>query len=501
MTLTFAETHNMVAYLLKSNVSEGFNQVIDFLNGSSINKDLASPKQTALGKDISNPFMIGSLPKTICLMRKIELELLLYALLVNPTIYVSCIKQFLATTTIKKVNDVVQLGALIDGKKVVVSEDVIRRDLHLDDADGVECFPNEEIFAELARMGRKFNFCKYIFDSMVRNVDSPSKFLMYPRFLQVVINNQVNDLTSHNTRYTSPALTQKVFANMQKVGKGFSGVETPLFASMLVQPQSQAEEEKEEEDDADEMPIVAELEQDKHTQALEILKLKKRVKKLEKKKKSNSSGFKRIRKVGGKIEAIDADEDITLVDVEKDEKVVTMDAEPQGRINQENVNAASKGVSAAEPTVFDDEEIAQKLHDEEVQKAAARDKQEKDDLERAQLKAVEVLGSESTQEIPSNDPKEMSEEDIQNMLEIIPVSEFKVEALQVKYPIMDWEIHTEGSRTYWRIIRVGGITEAYHSFEDVLKGFNREDLVALWNLVKEKFSSAVPSIDKESFVG
>nr|GFB09156.1 hypothetical protein [Tanacetum cinerariifolium] len=109
---------------------------------------------------------------------------------------------------------------------------------------------------------------------------------------------------------------------------------------------------------------------------------------------------------GGKIEAIDADEDITLVDVEKDEEVVTMDAEPQGRLNQEEVNAASKGVSTVEPTVFDDEEvtmtiaqtliklkaeksklldeqIAQKLHDEEVLKATARDKQEKADMERA----------------------------------------------------------------------------------------------------------------------
>nr|GEV49288.1 hypothetical protein [Tanacetum cinerariifolium] len=47
----------------------------------------------------------------------------------------------------------VQLRALIDKKKVVVIEDVIRRDLRLVDADGVECLPNEEIFTELARMG------------------------------------------------------------------------------------------------------------------------------------------------------------------------------------------------------------------------------------------------------------------------------------------------------------------------------------------------------------
>nr|GFD59675.1 hypothetical protein [Tanacetum cinerariifolium] len=63
------------------------------------------------------------------------------------------IKKFCSTATVKKVNDVVQLRVIIDGKKVVVSEAIIRRDLHLDDADGVECLPNVEIFEELARMG------------------------------------------------------------------------------------------------------------------------------------------------------------------------------------------------------------------------------------------------------------------------------------------------------------------------------------------------------------
>nr|GEU48810.1 putative ribonuclease H-like domain-containing protein [Tanacetum cinerariifolium] len=595
---------------------------------SDRHKELTSPEQT-----VSDGIGVTAGDLKLLLL---GILLPMYALVVNPTIYVSCIKKFWATATLKKANDVVQLHALTDGKNVVVTEDVIRRDLHLDDVDRVECLPNEEIFAELARMGyekpppkltfykacfiasaviclatgKKFNFFKYIFANMVKNVDSPRNFLMYPRFLQVVINNQVDDLTSHNTRYTSPSLTQKVFANMRRVGQGFLGVETPLFSSMLVPPQ-QAEEEKEVKvpnapappspttspsppsqeptptphatphaSPPQEQPSsphdstipllntlmetcaslsqkITELEQDKHTQALEILKLKKRVKKLEKKKRSKHSGLKRLRK----IEAIDDDEDITLVDVETQEEVVTMDAELQGRIDQDDVNAATKEVSAAEPTVFDDEEvtmtmaqtlikmkaekaklldeqIAQRLHDEEVKKAAARDKQEKDDLGRAQVlqkqyddkeenidwnavaeqdmagykmehfkgmtydkvrhifereykkaqtlfkpdkdveepkkkrvaketliqesfkkrKAVEVSGSESIQEIPFNDPKEMSEEDVQNMLEIVLVFEFKVEALQVIYPIIDWEIHFE---------------------------------------VKEKFSTAVPDVDKE----
>nr|GEU41513.1 hypothetical protein [Tanacetum cinerariifolium] len=83
----------------------------------------------------------------------LELKELMYALIVNPTIYVSCIKQFWVSATIKKVNDVVKLRALIDGKRVVVTEDVIRQAFHLYDADGVECLPNEEIFTKLARMG------------------------------------------------------------------------------------------------------------------------------------------------------------------------------------------------------------------------------------------------------------------------------------------------------------------------------------------------------------
>nr|GEZ64162.1 hypothetical protein [Tanacetum cinerariifolium] len=112
------------------------------------------------------------------------------------------------------------------------------------------------------------------------------------------------------------------------------------------------------------------------------------------------------------------------------------------------------------------------------------------------LKAVEVSGFESTQDTSTNDPKEMSEEDVYNMFEIVLVSEFKVKALQVKYPLIDWEIYSEGSITYWKIIRVGGITKAYQSFKDMLKGFDREDMVALWRLVKEKFSTTIPTVDK-----
>nr|GEV83106.1 xylulose kinase-1 [Tanacetum cinerariifolium] len=189
MTLTFADTHNMIAYLTKSDASEGFNQIIDFLNGSSIK----------------------------------------YALTVNPNIYVSCIKQFWTSVAVKKVNDVMRLQALVDKKKVIITEATIRDALHLDDAEGIECLPMRR-----SSLSRKFNFSKYIFDSLVRNIDNSTKFYMYPRFLQLMIRKQVGDLSTHTTKYSSPALTQKVFANMRMVGKGCFRVETPLFKGMIV---------------------------------------------------------------------------------------------------------------------------------------------------------------------------------------------------------------------------------------------------------------------------
>nr|GFD40231.1 hypothetical protein [Tanacetum cinerariifolium] len=109
--LIFVETHNMTAFLTKSDVSEGFDQIVDFLNAHTIK----------------------------------------YVLVVNPTIYISCIRKFWSSVSIKKSNDVMKLQALIDRKKVIMTEDTIRQNLRLDDADGIDCLPNKDIFAEFAR--------------------------------------------------------------------------------------------------------------------------------------------------------------------------------------------------------------------------------------------------------------------------------------------------------------------------------------------------------------
>ncbi|GJS14208.1 hypothetical protein Tco_0408680 [Tanacetum coccineum] len=144
-----------------------------------------------------------------------------------------------ATAKVKTINGEVQIQALVDKKKVIITETSIRRDLQLADENGTECLPNATIFAELERMGAKttawnefsstmasdiiclatnqrFNFSKYIFDNMVKNFEGGVKFLMYPR-----------------------------------QGKDFSGRDTPLFQTTMVQDQEEGE--------GPVMPIVSDI--------------------------------------------------------------------------------------------------------------------------------------------------------------------------------------------------------------------------------------------------
>ncbi|GKD27563.1 hypothetical protein Tco_1233777 [Tanacetum coccineum] len=82
LMLVTQNTHNMVAFLSKPAESDGFEQIVDFLNAHPIR----------------------------------------YALSVNPTIYTSCIEQFWSTVKAKIINGEVQLYALVDGKKIIVTE-------------------------------------------------------------------------------------------------------------------------------------------------------------------------------------------------------------------------------------------------------------------------------------------------------------------------------------------------------------------------------------------
>nr|GEV34414.1 hypothetical protein [Tanacetum cinerariifolium] len=374
---------------------------------------------------------------------------------------------FWSTAMAKTINGEAQLHARVDGKEIIITEASIRRDLQLADEEGVYCLPNSTIFKQLALMeyekvsqkltlykpfffpqwkfvihtvlqclslkttawnefsstmayaiiylaaNQKFNFSKWIFDSMIRNLDNVSgKFLMYPRFVQVFLNKHIDGMSNHERKHISPSHTKKIFRNIRRAGKGFSGRVTPLFLIMMVQsklgegsamptdpyytptilqssssqpqkthkprkptrkvtqvPQPSdpmehvadeaihkelgdslvraattasslgTEQDSEAMGDTTAQTRVLELEKTKMSQYNEIVSLKRRVKKLEKRNRSRTHKLKRLYKVSltarvessddekslgedaskhERIEAIDGDEDITLVNVQDD---------------------------------------------------------------------------------------------------------------------------------------------------------------------------------------
>nr|GEY95947.1 hypothetical protein [Tanacetum cinerariifolium] len=80
----------------------------------------------------------------------------------------------------------------------------------------------------------------------------------------------------------------------------------------------------------------------------------------------------------------------------------------------------------------------------------------------------------------------LKEEDLKGMLQLVPLEEVFVEALQVKHPIIDWEIHPEGKREYWKIIRLGGHTAVYH-IRQATKDKEKELWVELKRLFEPDF--------------
>ncbi|GKA32048.1 hypothetical protein Tco_0718415 [Tanacetum coccineum] len=310
-TLTFADTHNMVAFLEKPTESDGFHEIIDFLNANQIH----------------------------------------YALTIQ---------------------------ALIDKKKVIITKISISSDLHLEDAGGTDCLPTATIFEELARMSAKSTAWNE-FSSTIASLIICLATNQRLNLSMYIFDAMLGDMSHHKKIYVNPSDTKKIFANMKREGKDFSGRVTPLFERMMVQPthdegvdsgifadslqtpittqpsssrtqkkQSRRTQRKdtavaqEETQPDDSVPTPSNdppiSEKAKDAQAKEIVDLKKRVQRLERNKKSRTPRLKRLKKVGmsrrvesskdkeslgdhedaskqgRSIEDIDKDADVSLVD-------------------------------------------------------------------------------------------------------------------------------------------------------------------------------------------
>nr|GEV27645.1 hypothetical protein [Tanacetum cinerariifolium] len=611
MALTFTDTHNMITYLTKSDASEGFDQIIDILNASLIKK------------------------------------------------------------------------------KVIITEATIREALRLDDAESIDCLPNEEIFTELSRMGyekpsTKLTFYKAFF--------SPQwKFLIYT-ILQC--------MSAKRTSWNEFSSSMASAVICLSTGKGFSGVETPLFEGMIVAQQADdVANEGATGVDVDDVPVadaepsiplptpttqppppsqelpftsqviptlppspiaepssppqqrqsfqpthdteismdllhtlletcttltrkVEAIEQDKVAQALKIIKLKQRVKKLERKNKLKVYGLRRLRKVGNAQKNVAAVE--KTAEIEKDADVQGRPEESQAQIYKiglehvdkvlimqddelelaelkevaevvttaklmiELVTAARATITAATTPITtatitaapsaarrrkgvvirDPKETATPsiiIHSEPKskdkgkgimveepkplkkqaqieqlklmqQKAQARKnmmiylknmaefkmdyfkgmsynnirlifekyfnsnvaflEKSKEQLEEEERRALKRKTESSKVKAAKKQKLDEKVEELKKHLQIIPNNDDDVytEAtpLALKVPVIDYEIHTENNKPYFKIIRADETHQLFLSFLSLLRNFDREDLEVLWQIVKEIFASSKP---------
>ncbi|GJS72321.1 putative ribonuclease H-like domain-containing protein [Tanacetum coccineum] len=158
-----------------------------------------------------------------------------YALTISPTIYVSCIEQFWSTAKTKIVNNETQIHAKVEGKTIVISKSSVRRDLQFDDEDDETITKEREDRMEAEQDSE----AQTRFEIAFKHSNDPPLI-------------RVNTLGSGEDRLTLKELMDLC---------------TKLFDRVL------------------------DLEITKTTQAKDIASLKKRVKKLERKRKSKTPGM------------------------------------------------------------------------------------------------------------------------------------------------------------------------------------------------------------------
>nr|GEU37552.1 putative ribonuclease H-like domain-containing protein [Tanacetum cinerariifolium] len=508
----FADTHNMVAFLSKPRKSDGFKQIVDFLNAHPIRE--------------------------------------------------------------------AHLHAKVDGKKIIVTESSVRRDLRLADEE------DEAVHKELD-------------DKLVKVATTASS-------LEAEHDNETIGNTIAQTRFESVSKhsNDSLLARGNTLQSDEDNLKRDELMALYINLQNR----------------VLDLEKTKTIQPHDIASLKRRVKKIENRNRSRTHKLKRLHKVGlsarvessdnkeslgddaskqeRRINATDTDEDITMVSIQYDTNNELFDVDTLGgkevfvagqnkNVVEEVVDAAqvkgivfqepgksttttttissqqshgmSKGIMIEEPVKLKkkdqirlDEEAAKKLQaefDEEERLLAKRlqapEQEELSDEEKASLfqqllekrrkhftakreeekrnkpptkaqqKKIMVntfedfrtelmegkqkrAGTELEQEITKKQKVEDDKEKakLKQLMETIQdEEEVAVNAilLVVKSPrIVDRKIYKEGKKRYYQLVRANGKSQMYMIFSQMLKSFDREDLEDLYKLVKARHGSTRP---------
>nr|GEV20118.1 hypothetical protein [Tanacetum cinerariifolium] len=307
---------------------------------------------------------------------------------------------------------------------------------------------------------QKFNFSKYIINNMVKSLERGVKLYLFPRFLQVFLDKQVEGMAMHKEMYVISSHTKKIFANMRRIGASFSELQE----------------------------LVLDLQEAKDAKAKEIAALRKKVTKLTKWRKARSRGLRRLKRFGSGRRVKSP--------MEKDGLGAQEDAPKQGRIIKEiDQNAKIALDDETQGRTNDDEMFGvNDLAGEEVVVETT-----------TTIKDNAALTT-NKQKIDENvEPVVDDSEELRECIEIVldDGDEVLIEATPISSrspTIIDYNIHKEGKKTYFKIIRADGNSQVYQSFEKMFKNFNREDLEVLWAIVKDKFKKEKPVDDMDNIL-
>nr|GFB30142.1 hypothetical protein [Tanacetum cinerariifolium] len=221
---------------------------------------------------------------------------------------------FWNTAVVKRSGDVTRLQALVDKKRIVITKEVVREILQLNDAEGVICLPNEEFFAGLARMGYEKSSTKLTFYKAFFSTQCFSR-VETPLFESMLVVRDVAEEVEAQVLAQGDAIQEPVAEEV--VTEVATPTPTPPSPPSPVLDTCSALAHR-----------VEDLENDKAAQQLEIVKLKARVKKLEKINMVKSSNLRRLKKVGTsqRVESSDDMENVfnqgrIIADMDQDEGI------------------------------------------------------------------------------------------------------------------------------------------------------------------------------------
>nr|GEW71466.1 retrovirus-related Pol polyprotein from transposon TNT 1-94 [Tanacetum cinerariifolium] len=506
-------------------------------------------------------------------------------------------EQFWATVTAKNINGEAHIHAKVDGKKVTISEATIRRDLKFEDEGGVDCLSNEVIFEQLPLMGTKFlmylRFVQVFLDKQVEGMLKHNAIYVMPSHTKKVFSNMRRVGKDVSRRDTPLFPIMLVPAQEEDLGEGSTmpsaPQHTPIIQPLTSKPQKKQKPRKPRRHDTQEtqpsdptdealneenVPVqsnglrllrfntlksrednlklnelielytklfhrVLNLEIEKTAQAKEISSLKKRVKRLEKKKRSGTHRIKRLYKVGLSARVKSSAEEQSLgeedaskqgrniADIDADAEITLVDeiAEDQGRYNDqemfntnvlkdkevvvEDSNAASIAISTAAATLtvvsIDDITLAQALV--EIKKSTPKARAMMDANYKLAVRLQEEEQGELTieeksrlfVELMDKRKKHFAKLRVEDKRRKPPTKAQKRNQMcvylkniddgydvtidatpsSIKTPIIDYKIYKEGKKSYFRIFKADENSQMYYTFSKMLKNLDREDLEVL----------------------